>query len=246
MRTLTGSRWMSNNYITRCDRRLELVGIRGRQTVSSGQFELEFQSQLEIECPRSENQPQTEGLGPQEPGWAASRMRKCFYCQRNLGSICVSLSPSPTHLSRITNINPFATLSRIKCERYIFIKKRVRCSLKFVILFRLCLYMYTYSCMWIYNKCNRRDVRCCYSPLQLTCDSLYLVTWYQQKRTILDLIWPSELCCHADTLVGCLNSVFFLLDWFIYLEGQKTQFALLFIGQGRRDEFPRALAWKET
>ena len=31
--------------------------------------------------------------------------------------------PSPTHLSHITNINPFATLSRIKCERYIFYKE---------------------------------------------------------------------------------------------------------------------------
>ena len=42
-----------------------------------------------------------------------SRMRKkCCYGQRNLGSICGSLSPSPTHLSYITNINPFATLSQ--------------------------------------------------------------------------------------------------------------------------------------
>ena len=57
-----------------------------------------------------------------------ARMRKkCCYGQKNLGSICSSLSPSPTHLSHITNINPFATLSRIKCERYIFfIKKCVR------------------------------------------------------------------------------------------------------------------------
>ena len=40
----------------------------------------------------------------------SSRMRKkCCYGQRNLGSICVSLSPSPAHLSHITNINPFET-----------------------------------------------------------------------------------------------------------------------------------------
>ena len=56
-----------------------------------------------------------------------SRMRKkCCNCQRNLGSISVSLSPSPTHLSHITNINPFATLSRIKSDRYIFLKKCVQ------------------------------------------------------------------------------------------------------------------------
>ena len=40
-----------------------------------------------------------------------SRMRKkCCYGQRNLGSICSSLFSSPTLLSHITNINPFATL----------------------------------------------------------------------------------------------------------------------------------------
>ena len=37
-----------------------------------------------------------------------SRMRKkCCYGQRNLGSICSSLFPSPTHISHTTNINPF-------------------------------------------------------------------------------------------------------------------------------------------
>ena len=49
--------------------------------------------------------------------------KKCCYSQKNFGSICSSLSPSPTHLSHTRNI----TLSRIKCERYIFIKKCV-CS----------------------------------------------------------------------------------------------------------------------
>ena len=60
MRTPTGNRWVSNNYITRCHRRLESVRAS------------EFQSQLEIGCPRSENQPLTENLGPSvTPGWAA-------------------------------------------------------------------------------------------------------------------------------------------------------------------------------
>ena len=34
--------------------------------------------------------------------------------------------PSPAHLSHITNMNPFVTLSRIRCERYIFLKNYVR------------------------------------------------------------------------------------------------------------------------
>ena len=77
------------------------VSCSSRQSVWGSQF----QSQLEIGCPLSE----TEGLGSQWP-WLSSppRMRnKCCYGQKNLGSICGSLSPSPTHLSHTTNINPF-------------------------------------------------------------------------------------------------------------------------------------------
>ena len=59
---------------------------------------------------RSENQRQTEGFGPSVThGWAtpAKMRKKCCYGQKNFGSICSSLSPSPTHLSHTTNINPF-------------------------------------------------------------------------------------------------------------------------------------------
>ena len=50
-----------------------------------------------------------------------ARMRKkCCYGQKNFGSTCSSLSPSPTHLSHTTNINRFATLSRIKWEVYFY------------------------------------------------------------------------------------------------------------------------------
>ena len=52
----------------------------------------------------------------------AKMRKKCCYGQKNFGSICSNLSPSPTHLSHTANI----TLSRIKSERYIFIKKCVR------------------------------------------------------------------------------------------------------------------------
>ena len=71
---------------------------------------------------------QTESLRPSVThGWATpAKMKKCCYGQENLGSICGSLSLYPIHLSHITNINPFATLSRIKCKWYIFIKKCVR------------------------------------------------------------------------------------------------------------------------
>ena len=68
---------------------------------------------------------------------------KCCYGQKNLGSICSILSPSPTHLSHTRNI----TLSRIKCERYIFIKKSVRSFIEVRHYCWLCFRMYyVYVC----------------------------------------------------------------------------------------------------
>ena len=87
------------------------------------------------------------------------RMRKkCCYGQKNVGSICSSLSPSPTHLSHTRII----TLSRIKCERYIFIKKWVRSFIEVVIIVH---YVSAYICicvrtvvLWIYNTRKLRVV----------------------------------------------------------------------------------------
>ena len=85
--------------------------------------------------------------------------RKCCNGQRNLWSIRGSLSPSPTHLSHIPNINPFATLSRIKCEKYVFIKKCVRFvhwSRHYVSAY-ICMYMsiqqdlHIYICRWSFT-----------------------------------------------------------------------------------------------
>ena len=77
--------------------------------------------------------------------WLSSpaRTRKnCCYGQKNFGSICSSLSLSPT-----SHTQPTSTLSRIKCERYIFIKKCVRSFIEVVIIVDYDLYMYyVYVC----------------------------------------------------------------------------------------------------
>ena len=80
----SGSRWMSDNIINRCPGRFETVGANW--------------SHLGTRY-RSESQWQTEGFGPSVThGWAtpAKMRKKCCYGQKNLGSICSSLSPSPT------------------------------------------------------------------------------------------------------------------------------------------------------
>ena len=103
----SGSRWVLDNNITRCP-----DGLR----------------ELETRC-RSESQRQTESFGPSEThGWTTpAKMRKkcCYGRKKNLGQYS-SLSLSPAHLSHTTNI----PLLRIKCERYIFIKKCIHSLLK--------------------------------------------------------------------------------------------------------------------
>ena len=124
--TPTGSRWMSNNYIIRCHRRFGLVGVRGRQSCSHSSSSI-----------RSWGQDTVVRASARQRAWALwtpverpSRMsKKCYYNTEEIGINMWQSVPSPTHLSHITNINPFATLSRIKCERYIFLKKCVRSSL---------------------------------------------------------------------------------------------------------------------
>ena len=131
----TGSRWTSDNYITRCHRWLGSVS-----SSSSCSW-----SQLGTRC-QSESQWQTEGFGPSVThGWAAQP--ECERCaamvRRTWGSICSSLSLSPTHLSHTRNI----TLSRIKCERYIFIKKRVCLFIEVVHYCWLCFHIYSCICI---------------------------------------------------------------------------------------------------
>ena len=90
MRTPTGSGWKSNKAITRCHRWLGAVAV----PVGDG-------------CQRSEIQLQAWALSDPRLSSLARMRKKCCYGQKTMGSICSSLSPSPTHLSHTTNINPF-------------------------------------------------------------------------------------------------------------------------------------------
>ena len=115
MRTPTGNRWMSDNYLTWCHRWLrefelqfELVRVPFAVRVSWGQ-----DASMRISL-RPLSDPQLSS--------PARMQKKCCYGQKNFGSICSSLSPSPTLLSPTTNINLFELSVRV----IIFIKKCVR------------------------------------------------------------------------------------------------------------------------
>ena len=87
----SGSRWMSDNYITRRTdglRQLESVGDKMPNWEPAADRGLWILSD-----PRLSNPSQDE--------------KEVLLWSEELGSICSSLSPSPTHLSHTTNINPF-------------------------------------------------------------------------------------------------------------------------------------------
>ena len=118
MCTPTGSRWTSNNYITRCHRRLGSVGVQGISLRQS------FPDAVGDRIPTEWEPAPDRGLGPsvtpvEQPSQNA---KEVLLWPEELGvnmwqSVSIANSPL-THNQH--------QLFRIKCERYIFIKKCVR------------------------------------------------------------------------------------------------------------------------
>ena len=84
----SGSRWTLDNYITRCLSQLEPVGDKIPKWEPAADRGL-----WALSDPRLSNPSQDE--------------KEVLLWSEELRSICSSLSPSPTHLSHTTNINPF-------------------------------------------------------------------------------------------------------------------------------------------
>ena len=125
---------MSNNYITRCHSWSQLVGVR-------------------VAVWGSENQLPAEGLGPQGPRLSspAEWERSAAKDRGTRGQYVAVCSVSNSPLT----LNPFATLSqpfRIKCERYIFLKKCVRSSLLLI------MFPHVYVYVLLYHGYTTRNV----------------------------------------------------------------------------------------
>ena len=148
-------------------------------------------------------QLQLESVGEKLPNWepaadsglwalsdprlsSPARMRKkCCYGQKNLGSICSSLSPSPTHLSHTTNINPFENKV---WEIYLYkeVCSFVHWSLSLcLIMFRIYLY-YVYVCGYTTRIVQVRLPR--YPPNPTPCDFF---------------LFPKLKIHHIDKIWGC-------------------------------------------
>ena len=80
--TLTGSRWVSNNDITRCDRKFR---------------------KLEIRCCREHQHP---AEGPQDPRLSSPAEREVLLNTKELEVNMLQFVQSPTHLSYITLSQP--------------------------------------------------------------------------------------------------------------------------------------------
>ena len=107
------------------------------------------------------------------------RKKCCYGRKKNFGQYS-SLSPSPAHLSHTTN----TSLSRIKCERYIFIKMFVR-SLKFVYYVWLCFCLYLY---YGYTTLPLfRIIKIFLHNLSAYCPNLLKST-------------PNSICCRLDSV----------------------------------------------
>ena len=105
MRTHTGSRWMSDNYITRCHRRLESVPVP-----------------VGDRMPAEWDPAPDRGHGPSVThGWVAQPEwgRSAAMVRRTLG-LYVAVCP---RLQLTSHTQPISTLSRIKYKRYIFYKE---------------------------------------------------------------------------------------------------------------------------
>ena len=125
MRTPTRSRWMSNENITRCYRRLGSVLVGDRM-------------------PAEWEPPPDRGLGPSVThGWASlpECERSAAMVRRTWGQ-SVAVCP---RLQLTSHTQPTLTLSRIKCERYIFYQE----VYSFVHWSRH--YVWLCICMCIYN-----------------------------------------------------------------------------------------------
>ena len=151
MRTPTGSRWTKKQLYNQ---------VPQTAWVSSVQFELQFQ--LGIRC-RSENQFQTEGLGLQDPGWAAQQNEEeVLLWSEELGvnmwqSLSVSNSPL-THNQHQPFRNPFANkvwevyFSKEVCSVVIIVDYVSACiCIRTVVswLYNILIYTYMYLCVCV-------------------------------------------------------------------------------------------------
>ena len=172
MRMPTGSRWMSNNYINRHHSLIEFETVP--VAVSSSSVPVTVGDRMPAEWEpapdRGLEPPATHGWAAQ-PRWGRST---AMVPRRTFGqyvAVCTRLQ----FTSHTQQTSPF----RIKCERYIFIKKCGRSFIEVRILCWLCFrILCIYICMRLYNTIFLYVLVC----------GAY-ITWLKQFKPWWYLLW---------------------------------------------------------
>ena len=138
-----------------------------------------------------ENQLPAEGLDPQDPRWSspAEWEEKCCYSQKNWGSICCCLFS----LQLTSHKRPFRKLFRIKCERYIFLKKCVRSSL-LLIMFP---HVYVYSCKGMTNEYTSLEKYTSHTLFERVCERVVCERWVGDWTDCNIFFLTLNLCTYA-------------------------------------------------
>ena len=175
----SGSRCTLDNNITRCQ---------------------DGSSQLETIC-RSESQRQTEGFGPSMThGWATQpRWGRSAAVVARRTWVNITVCPG---LPLISHTQQTSTLSRIKCERYIFIKKCVRsfigvrilCLIMSLLIFVLRVYNNSSIQHYPFVRTQLKRSKYCYVTLNshLLAHSSNVQTFYFTHRTLSDPTSPGH------------------------------------------------------
>ena len=128
----SGSRWTSDNYITRCHRRLGSVSVG---------VEVSWRHDAELRASSRQR-----ALGPQWPTVAQPSQDEKEVLQWS-EEFWVKITVSP-RLQLTSHTQPTSTLLRIKCEGYIFIKKCIHSFIEVRHYCWLCLRIYLYMYMY--------------------------------------------------------------------------------------------------
>ena len=188
--TPTRSRWVSNNHITRCHRRFEFVGVQ-------------------VAVRGSENQLKTEGLGPQDPGWAAQHEwgRSAAIVRGTWGqyvAVC-SVSNSPlTHNQHQPFRNPFENkvwevyFSKEVCSFVIIVDYVSAC---------ICIYIVV---SWLYNIGTEKFL---VQPKRELFVYLFVLEEFTETQEIICIQdWIRGIAC----MLNCSGSFTSLLSWGLF------------------------------
>ena len=141
--------------------------------------------------------------------------KKCCYGQKNFGSICSSLSPSPTHLSHTTNINPFKNK-----VWEIYFHKEVCSFVHWSSSLSLTMFPHIFVLwlwLWVYNNCYILIMRDEGRATTLLYKNISLFILLEIKA---DVVWETDRRSETKTdyYIDPLLLLFLTIPWYVIIK----------------------------